>query len=247
MNEIRLWVLGLGTVGQWLLRAVHAQMPRLASRYGFVPKVVGVANARDGFVYHPGGLDPLTAAELASSRRSIAAHPGVGHWLSSLEGLEATEADVLVDVTASSADDGGEPGSPTKRSPASKRPGTYSAPAAAEGRAQLQGALAFHRDVNASVHVREAELLADRLMAIDRAAISGRRRSAAGADRGVRECAKVPECFNGCSEDPRVGGRRYCINSAALRFVPYEDLQAEGYGAHRKLLNQAATTEGAKR
>ena len=36
----------------------------------------------------------------------------------------------------------------------------------AEGRAQLQGALAFHRDVNASAHVREAELLAGRLMAI---------------------------------------------------------------------------------
>ena len=43
------------------------------------------------------------------------------------------------------------------------------------------------------------------------------------------------------------GGRRYCISSAALRFVPHEDLQAEGYGAYRKLLNQAATTEGAKR
>jgi class 3 adenylate cyclase len=36
----------------------------------------------------------------------------------------------------------------------------------AEARAQLQRALAFHRDVNASAHVREAELLTDRLMAI---------------------------------------------------------------------------------
>ena len=37
------------------------------------------------------------------------------------------------------------------------------------------------------------------------------------------------------------------INSAALRFVPYEDLEAEGYGVYRQLLNQAATTKGAKR
>ena len=37
------------------------------------------------------------------------------------------------------------------------------------------------------------------------------------------------------------------IHSAALRFVPYEDLQAEVYGACRNLRHQAATSEGAKR
>ncbi|OWY03720.1 peptide-methionine (R)-S-oxide reductase [Thioclava sp. F42-5] len=28
------------------------------------------------------------------------------------------------------------------------------------------------------------------------------------------------------------GGLRYCINSASLRFVPYEDMEAEGYGEY---------------
>jgi len=28
------------------------------------------------------------------------------------------------------------------------------------------------------------------------------------------------------------GGLRYCINSASLRFIPREDLEAEGYGAY---------------
>ena len=42
------------------------------------------------------------------------------------------------------------------------------------------------------------------------------------------------------------GGRRCCINSAALRLVPCEDLQAEGDGACRELLSQAETIEGAK-
>jgi homoserine dehydrogenase len=109
MKEVRIWVVGLGTVGQWLLRAIHVQAPRLARRYGFVPKVVGVANARDGFVYDSSGLNPQAVRELASTRRPLTELDGIRHWSSSVEGLAATEADVLVEVTTSSADSG-EPG-----------------------------------------------------------------------------------------------------------------------------------------
>lgn len=31
------------------------------------------------------------------------------------------------------------------------------------------------------------------------------------------------------------GGLRYCLNSAALRFIPLDDLEIEGYGAYRPL------------
>ncbi len=32
------------------------------------------------------------------------------------------------------------------------------------------------------------------------------------------------------------GGLRYCINSAALRFVPLRDMDAEGYGEYKPLI-----------
>ncbi len=35
------------------------------------------------------------------------------------------------------------------------------------------------------------------------------------------------------------GGLRYCINSASLRFIPLEQLEAEGYGQYRTLFESA--------
>lgn len=42
------------------------------------------------------------------------------------------------------------------------------------------------------------------------------------------------------------GGLRYCINSAALRFVAYEDLDEAGYGGYRRLFEDDAN-EGTSR
>jgi peptide-methionine (R)-S-oxide reductase len=39
------------------------------------------------------------------------------------------------------------------------------------------------------------------------------------------------------------GGLRYCINSAALRFVPYEDLEAEGYGRYTSMFDEPRNSE----
>lgn len=39
------------------------------------------------------------------------------------------------------------------------------------------------------------------------------------------------------------GGQRYCMNSAALRFIPVAELEEQGYGEYRALFDTTSTEE----
>lgn len=94
--------MGFGTVGRWLARA-------LTERYADRFQIVGLANRRDGFFHREEGIDLSAALTVAAEGRSLDALPGVARWPTALEGMRATDADVLVEVTQSPPPDG-EPG-----------------------------------------------------------------------------------------------------------------------------------------
>jgi homoserine dehydrogenase len=110
LHRPRVWLIGTGTVGRWLLATLDSRTEALRRRYDFAPIVVGAANAHGGAIHCETGLDIRTLLEMVDGGRPLADHPGIRHWPTATEGVRATDADVLVEVSASAADCDGEPG-----------------------------------------------------------------------------------------------------------------------------------------
>jgi homoserine dehydrogenase len=99
MESFRLILIGFGVVGQSFAQLLGMKYVYLQQQYGIELHLVGVANARHGFIYREEGLHIPTVLELAAAKRSLADYPGAVHRQSALDGLKAFDADALVEAS----------------------------------------------------------------------------------------------------------------------------------------------------
>lgn len=109
MKHIRLSLVGFGVVGQGFAELIMTKQDYLKQKFGVDLSLVGVASRRHGFIYYREGLSIATMLQLAQEKLPLASYSGAEHWENVLEGLQASSADILVEVTPTNLRDA-EPG-----------------------------------------------------------------------------------------------------------------------------------------
>jgi homoserine dehydrogenase len=99
MPQLRLSIVGFGTVGRWLAAAVYRRRAWLAAECGIAISLVSVATRRDGLIHRDSGLDIPTLLDLAAAGRLLTDYPGARCWDTALTGLAQTECDVLAEAS----------------------------------------------------------------------------------------------------------------------------------------------------
>lgn len=120
MKQVRLIIVGFGTVGQGLAELLLTQRAVLQEQHALDIRLVGVANARHGFIYRADGLNIATVLTLAKERKPLTEHPDVQHWGTVLEGIQAADYDVMAEATLTNLRDA-EPGLSYIRAALSKK------------------------------------------------------------------------------------------------------------------------------
>jgi homoserine dehydrogenase len=101
-GPIRVAIVGLGVVGQWVLEALLRHAARLDVQ------VVAAADRRSGIVHRADGLGIAELLDAKAGDATLASLDGVERWASAMDGLREIDMDVLVEVSQSPPD--GEPG-----------------------------------------------------------------------------------------------------------------------------------------
>lgn len=91
---------GFGGVGQALAEILHEKKDTLLKHYGLDTKVVAVSDLMKGAVYDPDGLDIPSLLNVVRNEGRVDAYPNAKEYgFNSLETIEKTNADLIVEVT----------------------------------------------------------------------------------------------------------------------------------------------------
>ena len=100
---------GFGTVGQGLAQIFVEKRNFLLKKYGFEYNVVAISDIKRGSVLDKKGLDLSKLLDLVKKNGTILGYEGGRKGLSSLETIEESDADIIVEVTWTDLETG-EPG-----------------------------------------------------------------------------------------------------------------------------------------
>ena len=96
---MRLVLIGFGTVGQGFAELLLEERERLATEYGLVWKVVGIADSAKGCTYDPDGIDLGAAVEAAKAGVRLTRCPGGDDGWDAVTMIARADADVVLEAT----------------------------------------------------------------------------------------------------------------------------------------------------
>lgn len=107
--KFNLAFIGFGTVGQGLAKILVDKKELLKQKYNFEYNVVAVSDINKGSIYNENGLDLGKLLQLAQKTGTIEGYEGGRKGLSSLEVIEKSNADLILEITWTNIETG-EPG-----------------------------------------------------------------------------------------------------------------------------------------
>lgn len=99
MKSLRLSVAGFGVVGRGFVELLGSKQEYLRQAFDIDARLVGIGTGRHGFIYRENGLDIPTVLELATAQKPLTDYEGARPWATTLEGLQETGANLLVEAT----------------------------------------------------------------------------------------------------------------------------------------------------
>ncbi|MBX7077283.1 MAG: homoserine dehydrogenase [Methanobacteriaceae archaeon] len=105
MEECKLVLMGFGSVGQGVAKAVAMQKEKINDKLGINIKIVAVADSSSSAI-NPDGLDEHLLVETKNEKGKLGEYPEFGTDISGVDVLDNVEYDVLMEQTPTNIDDG---------------------------------------------------------------------------------------------------------------------------------------------